>query len=239
MYPLCRAYPRCGLWAIVGLLLVSTGGASVVGQSRGREWIQNYAQHPDPDRFVASIYELSRTDYFELPGHAMVGIGFIASLFRQNPDRVDDWLLYSRNLPEREARLMVAALWYAEYPKANEYVRLFAQFVRSEKLRADLERLADNPPEWDNIPLSSRPGLDLCWGRYLACGDPELLREMFTAIPQVKNLSVKDRWWLACKVAKSDAAIAWCRAHWDSQTVEVRDAMQLVLDAAGTVVVAN
>lgn len=234
MKPLCRALPRCGVLVLAGLVLASLGHASAVPQTRGREWLQHYFQHPQPERFVPALYELSKTDYFALPGHAMIGIGFVASLFRENPDRVDEWLLYCRNLPLREARIVVAALWFAEYPKGEEWLRLYASAVADEQLRANLVSMADRPPAWSNFSAECRPALYLEWGRYLATGDEAVLDKIFTAMPRVQSLSLRDRWWLACKMAEQDAAIAWCQTHLERRPIEVRTNMELVLHAAGS-----
>ncbi|WP_324725987.1 hypothetical protein [Actomonas aquatica] len=207
-----------------------------MAQTRSREWLQHYFQNPQPERFVPAMYELSRTDYFGLPGHAMIGIGFVASLFRDNPDLIDEWLLYCRDLPVREARIVVAALWYSEYPKANEWLRLYASAVKNDDLRADLFRIADHPPSWSNQLADSRPALYLQWGRFLATGDEAVLHKIFETMPQVDDLSLRDRWWLACKMAEQDAAISWCLDHWDQQPLEVQANMELVLQAAGDAV---
>jgi hypothetical protein len=125
-----RAAWRRGMIVSALVVLALGAGATDVSSSyRGREWLKHDYLEPNPDRFVASIFELSRTRYFTLPGHAMLGTGFMASLFRQNPAQIETWLIYCRRLPEAECRMVVAALRDTGYPKGEEYLKLHADIT--------------------------------------------------------------------------------------------------------------
>ena len=157
---------RTSVWLrglLLGLLVsASVAAATPPASLRGRDWLQRYYQDPSPERFVASIYDLTRTRYFALPGQAMVGIGFMASLFQAHPDRVDDWLLYCRRLPEEECRMVVAALWYAGYPKGEEYLQLHAELAQDENLRALLDRILETTPSLAEMPIQTKSAIYLC-----------------------------------------------------------------------------
>ncbi len=239
MFLLPRISRRLGVFLSVLLAASATGVASTVSSPRGRDWLQQYYQNPTPERFVPSIYEMTRTRYFALPGQAMVGIGFMASLFQANPGRVDEWLLYCRRLPEEECRMVVAALWYAGYPKGEEYLQMHAELARDENLRALLDRILATSPSLAELPIDSKSALYLCWGRFLATGDEAILRRIFTAIPRLEKLTVRDQWWLACAMARHEMAVNWCRRELAQEPADMRASLELVLAAADARLVAS
>lgn len=222
---------------VAALALFALATVADAAPYRGREWLNSYYRNPEPERFVASVFDLSRNRYFALPGRAMVGIGFMASVFRQNPDEVDEWLRYCRGLPERERRMVVAALWYAGFPKGEEYLRLYAEAAEQPRMREKLMRVLEGTPSFDDLPVASRSALHLGWGRFLATGDEGQLRRLFEAMPAIPDLTLRDRWWLACTLAEHEAVVAWCRSELPHQPVEVREGLELVLSAAGALAV--
>lgn len=235
----CPAAWRRGAIVAVLAALTSSVGVAGVPTFRGRAWLNHYYENPDPEQFVASLFDLSRNHYFALPGHAMVGVGFVASVFRQNPERVDEWLLYCRPLPERERRLIISALWYAGYPKGEAYLQLYAEGSERPRTREILERVLASTPSFDRLAIESQSALYLSWGKFLATGDQALLERIFAAIPTVPRLTLRDRWWFACTLAERPDVIEWCRAELPSQPVEVQETMELVLSAAQAVALAD
>lgn len=227
---------RRGAIAAALALLISSVSAANVPVFRGRAWMNHYYENPDPDRFVASIFELSRNRYFNLPGHTTMGVGFLASLFRQHPDRVDEWLLYCRPLPERERRLIISALWYAGYPKGEAYLQLYADTATEEQERALLEKVLSCAPSLESFPIKSTAGLYMAWGVYLASGEERMLRRVFDAIPNLTDMTWRDRWWIACTAAEHKNVVAWCKSEILHETDDSRDMMELVLSAADALV---
>ena len=235
----CPAVLRRGAIVAALALLVLPASAANLSTFRGRVWLNHYYENPDPDRFVASVFELSRNHYFNLPGHTTMGVGFFASLFRQHPDRVDEWLLYCRSLPERERRLIISALWYAGYPKGEAYLQLYAETATAEQERALLETVLSSSPALESFPIQSTAGLYLAWGVYLATGEERMLRRVFDAIPNLNDMTLRDRWWIACTAAQHENVVAWCKTEIVNQSDDVRDMLELVLSAAQTVALAR
>ena len=231
----CPAALRRGAIVAALALLAVSASATTVSTFRGRAWMNHYYENPDPERFVASIFELSRNRYFNLPGHTTMGVGFFASLFRQNPERVDEWLLYCRPLPERERRLIISALWYAGYPKGEAYLQLYADTATEEQERALLEKVLSCSPSLETFPIKSTAGLYMGWGVYLATGDEATFRRVFEAIPNITDMTLCDRWWIACTAAEHGNVVTWCQTEMPRQSGDVRDMMELVLSASEAV----
>lgn len=215
-----------------GLVLAHFAAGQSDPSRCARDWLQNYSSQPDPDRFVAAIFELSRTDYFDMPNRVLVGLGFFSRLFRDNPDYVDNWLLYTRRLPEQERRLIFSALWMSGHPKGEDYLRIYADQFVGPQTAAKLEKvLARDSAAREQPRRSGMSTLYVKWGEYLASGDEQLLADILEALSNDPDVSPQDRWWLACTAAEHDAALAWCEERAASASPELRQTMELVVAA--------
>ena len=132
-----------GLGAL--LLLLQSPAPAATRVSASEDWLNHYYENPQPERFVPAIYELSRTGFFERPGHVPLAIGFIASLFAQNPELIDQWVVLCSGLPRAHQRLMASALWYSGSVKGADYLRAYSRVVGPE-LRPDIEQLLASKP---------------------------------------------------------------------------------------------
>jgi hypothetical protein len=87
-------------------------------------------------------------------------------------------------------------------------------------------------PVLEALPIASRSSIYLSWGMFLASGGEVLLRRIFEAMPEIENLTLRNRWWLACELAEHEEVLAWCRRELPQQSLAVRETMELVLSAA-------
>ncbi len=232
MFP-CSPIPgRRGTVLMLALAAVVFAHGQPDARSCGRDWLHRYASQPAPDYFVPAVFELSRTDYFNMPNRVLIGLGFFSSLFRQNPDYIDSWLYYSRMLPEQERRLIISALWMAGHPKGEEYLRLYADRIVGPDTAAKLEKLlAEDTSSSPRPQVAGLATLYVRWGEYLASGDEELLYPILEALANDSEVSARDRWWLACTAAQHERVLALCEEEAATAPPALRDAMQLVVKA--------
>ena len=219
----------CAVFVIV-ISCAATSGANTPYPAS--EWLEHYYENPQPDKFVSSIFELSRNGYFELPGHTVMAMGFIATLFKENPNRVDEWLLYCRSLPAGHKRLVISALWCSGHPKGPEYIQFYAESVVGEAMAAKLFQLLESTPALDVRLIDSSRVVYLRWGEFLANGDLDSLRQILAAVGSVDTISVADRWWLARRASAHTRVVALCRAELSRQPNAIGDAMQTVIISA-------
>ena len=99
-------YVLSGISVVLVLLLQRPAHAAPV--STAEDWLNHYYENPHPERFESAINELSRRGYFEQPGHVPLAIGFIAGMFRQNPEQIDLWVMNCR-FPAKSANPIVCA----------------------------------------------------------------------------------------------------------------------------------
>ena len=215
---------------LFSLLLTSTSFAR--GPYPAWDWIEHYYENPQPEKFITSIYELSRNGYFELPGHTVLAMGFIASVFRDNPNQLDEWLLYCRSLPDSHKRLIVSALWCSGHPKGEEYLRFYAQSVVGPRMASRLLRTLDSSPPLYSQTIDSSRVVYFRWGAFLATGNVEALDEIFLALNTIEGLTASDRWWVARKASLHQDVVAHCRAELDRAPSALRESMETVIISA-------
>lgn len=215
---------------LVAVLLAFATGAQAASSSASG-WIENYYQQPAPDQFASAVFELSRSGYFEQPGHVPLAIGFIASVFQQNPNRVQEWMGVNRVLPVAHQRILVSALWYSGHEKGADYLRAFARSA-SPGLRRDIDSLLAGAPNLQHADVRSDQSLNLQWGVFLATGDTAPVRHILAALATSDNARLNQdvRWSLAQNAAQHERVLAICRDELSRQPNEVRETLRAVIN---------
>ena len=220
-----------------GLLAVVLSFASAVpvfaAKSSAEQWLNDYYRNPAPDRLTSAVYELSRNGYFEEAGHVPLAIGFLATVFAQNPDKVDSWLGVNRVLPVSHQRIVIAALWYSGNPKGADYLRSYARDC-DPALRASLESMLTTAPSLPNASVMSTSSLNLQWGVFLANGDSAPVRSILAALAtnDTATLGRDVRWSLAQNAAQHERVLKICRDELSRQPKEVRESLSAVITDA-------
>ena len=215
--------------AVAVTLAVTTSGASSRPDYSAWQWFNHYYENPQPDLFVESMFELSRNGHFEQPYQISVALGFITSLLRQNPDRVDEWLLYCRALPERHQRLVFAALWYAGHPKGTEILQTYAETTENPRLRTLLEGLLASSSSFDQAQVNTSLSLHVQWGVFLATGDQAPLQAIFAAVGDNHQIPLQLRWQLMQDAARHERVRDYCEQLAEHEPGLLGEVMRTVL----------
>lgn len=222
--------PKIILWGIsASLVLTFASPAHAAKVTAAEEWLNHYYQNPQPEQFVPAVYELSRSGYFEQAGHVPLAIGFLAGVFSQNPEQIDQWLLFCRGLPRAHQRLIASALWYSGHPKGADYLRAYARVV-SPAMRTEIERLLASAPALREAGVHSTSSLNLQWGAYLATGEAQHIVNVLAALGSDEpGLSTAARFALAEKAAVHPRVYEICQAELARQSADVRDQVRAAL----------
>jgi hypothetical protein len=190
----------------------------------------SYYQAPQPDLVVPAVYALSRNGYFEQPGQSAVAIGFLSSVFSQNPDKVAGWMHAFRELPASHQRLAAAAMWYAGIPGSDRKLRTLARQSATEFQSEINELLAQGNVPVSETPVLSVSSLNLQWGAFLASGEEKHIVTALAALGSGQaDLSSIVRSSLAQKAAGHERVYEICQARLASQPADVRDQMRTAL----------
>lgn len=209
-----------------------TSPANAAPATAAEEWLNHYYENPQPEHFVPAVYALSRSGYFEQPGHVPLAIGFFAGVFRQNPELVDQWVMSFRELPTSHQRLIASALWYSGSPKGADYLRAYARVV-DPAMRAEIEQLLAAKPALRETEVLSASSLNLQWGAFLATGESQHVRNVLAALGSGEpGLSSAVRFALAEKAVAHDRVYEICQTELARQPAGVRDQMRTALAEA-------
>lgn len=231
-YPLMRAFTSSSLRSGLMVLLLSSATAisAVASSSSAVQWMNNYYQNPAPEQFTSSVLELSRSGYFEESGHVPLAIGFIATVFAKNPDKIAAWMQFSHVLPTSHQRILVAALWYSGNPKGADYLRSYARDC-DPSLRTSIDEMINSSASLQNAEVRSLSSMNLQWGVFLANGDTAPVRAILAALGN-SALDQDVRWSLAQNAAQHERVLAICRDELSRQPNAVRETLRaVILDA--------
>jgi hypothetical protein len=214
----------------LALVLASAGRASAASSRDWSEWMNHYYQAPQADQVVPAVYGLSRSGHLDQAGQSAAAIGFLSTVFAQNPEKVADWMVAYRDLPAAHQRLVAAALWYSNLPDGDRQLQSLAR-RSSPEIRAAVEQLvARGPVAVRDTPVLSEASLNLQWGAFLASGDQRHIVNALAALGSGEpGLSSAARLALAEKAATHARVYEICQAQLAQQPAPVRDQMQAAL----------
>ena len=202
-----------------------------VQANRGQQWLSHYYQNPRPEDFLTAVYSLSQSGYFESAGQPATAIGFFSTVFTQNPQNVNDWLVRTRELPAEHRRILAAAAWKAGHPAGARLLRELSANA-DDQLRTDIESLlAAGPVSVVESPVRSESSLNLQWGAFLASGDERHITNVLAALGSGQpGLAMSARFALAQNAATHPRVFQICEEQLARQPEAVRSEVRAVLN---------
>jgi hypothetical protein len=220
------------LFVAAGLVLASSLAARA--EISAQAWLETYYLNPQPAELGRSVLALSREGYFDKAENSAVAIGFLGTVFAQNPDRVEGWLAEFGALPNAHQRVIAAALWQAGNPAGGTLLRNLSQ---NSSVRAEVQRLAGKTalPIADT-PVLSPSSMNLQWGAFLATGAERYVVNILYGIGMNQPaLSSAARYALAQNAAAHPRVMEICNAELTKQPSGVRSVLQAALDDASRI----
>ncbi|MDR0735881.1 MAG: hypothetical protein LBF51_03450 [Zoogloeaceae bacterium] len=168
------------------------------------QWLTGYYRHPEPARVSEAFRYAAANGLLQEPAFGMLFTGFIAGVFRDNPEKVPAWQAEWLRLDaatanseaddddDRAARgranMIFFALWYAEHPELRQMARAL------EEKNDDLKFLAgtirdyhENARSLEDIPINQGEWVvRALWGKFYATGEVAALERTLQALPWEK-----------------------------------------------------
>jgi hypothetical protein len=214
------------------LLAAMACNASTEIELSARGWLETYYLVPQPDAVVTRVKALSLSGFFERPGNTALGIGFLATLFTQHPDRLEGWLNELGTLPVVHQRLLAAALWQAGHDAAPDVLRIMSA---DSPVRHEVLRLVDVPAQLIvDTPVRSISSLNLQWGAFLASGNERHILRIIEALgPDAPGLDAAALTTFAHIIAAHPRVQEICRTQLRLQPPANRTVLEALLAFAG------
>jgi hypothetical protein len=210
------------LFFLLALALLPLGTRAEIS---GQAWLETYYLNPRPAEVPTMLRTLSREGFFEKQDQTAIAVGFFATLFAANPDKVTGWLAQWDGLPARVNRLIAAALWQAGNPLGAELLQVLGQ--RS-PLQLEIQQLAQlDGRSVAETPVRSPASMNLQWGAFLASGDEKYLLNIFEAIgAREPGLDFAAQAALAQHAADHPRVLEICREQLARQPSEVQSVLR-------------
>lgn len=222
---------------LAGLALASL--TSIVPAAKAAEkgdyqsWFHYYYKNPQPQDLVKATYQLNREGFFD--GQTATAMGFYATVFAQNPDKVQGWFSEFNRMSPKIQRLMASALYLSGDSRGPQYLERAARFAPSDT-RDTIVHLAQNPVQnVESIPVVSESSMNVAWGEFLADGKEAPVVKILAALGSGEDsISSAARWSLAVNGASHDRVLDICREQLDKQPREVNTVLKAVINDAQT-----
>lgn len=228
---------------IFGLLLASFTTPTFAGfqsQEDISKWLTFYYQTPDPARIPEAIEYMSQSGMLNKKNAIAPIFGFIAGAFKNNPDRVGEWVEMLNSVKEEHLGAVVLGLWYANLPESQALA--YTMLDKHPSLNSEFAFLREGSPmSVEEIPLEQGPWvLDALWGNFLATGKKEPVERIMAALPwidikgNINKLMIGGaaRWSLISNAVQHDRVFEFCQTSIATQPQDVIPKLREVLDNA-------
>ncbi|MES9995500.1 hypothetical protein [Desulfovibrio aminophilus] len=156
------------------------------------DWVENYGQHPEPDRLAEGISYFAGSDLFKAQQlRRPLAYFFGTALFRAAAQQRDRAVTTLEADPNPTARVIfLNAVWYAGVPESRALLARLRPTWTAPHLAALLQgMLAEAPrpllavtePRDEDELRQTTQDLDCLWMRYLASDDPAFVENIIRA----------------------------------------------------------
>ena len=214
--------------------------AAFDSQASVATWITHYYRNPEPSKVPAAIRSMSEFGMLDNNAGLPPVFGFLAGVFRDNPDQVSGWLEETRDLAESHIGVVVLGLWYADLP--NSQAQSYAILDQHPDLKQEFSfLLTGSPMSVDEIPLEQGPWvLDALWGNFMATGSEVPVLRIAEALPwldvkgDIGRLVVGGaaRWSLTSNAVQHPRVLQICEQSVGGQPTEVAARLREVIASA-------
>jgi hypothetical protein len=143
----------------------------------GNDWVSYYYRNPSPDRFVKEVTKLSKAGRLANPKSRNLLAVFLGQVMAANPASIDEWMKSLENLPDKDKKTLLYAVWLSNTKEARRYL---------EKIGAT-KALKTDPINVLDIEPTSPGTLDMYWAYFFATGDSKAIRKIISAFNHSKH----------------------------------------------------
>ncbi len=157
------------LFAVAAFIAISAAVAA--DRARPEEldkWMANYYAGPRPDEVATALRAVENQGLFENDDVQAPLSGFFAEIFRNNPNRIAEWIKPYRGVPNRH--IIYSALWMADSVESKAALESLAKAASPEEAKRLRELISSSPPTVASMKIDSPASLDYLWGSFVASG---------------------------------------------------------------------
>jgi len=162
-------------WKIESATCNTIGGPQI----SANQLMSRYYLNPQPERIGHFLEDVSALGLFEKEGSIPPLVSFLTQVFRQNPERLNQWLNRVQSLPESHRHLVYQSLWKSDTAKSKEMLREYSPQHEPDKDK--LREFATKVPvDLLTEAIESPSDLDELWAAFSATGNPHFVKRILS-----------------------------------------------------------
>lgn len=224
---------------VLFLVLLTLNGGAEESEDLSR-WFTYYYIRPEPASVPEAIVTMSRAGWLESESSLPPIFGFLAGVFRKNPEKIPTWIKRMERMKKEDFIVVILGLWYANLPDSKE--RVYALLEHYPVLKRELEFLyRGDPAPLEEIPLEQGPWvLDALWGEFMATGERAPVLRIIKALAWVgeekdvyrKILGSAARWSLLSNAIQHRRVLEICRSQVASRPEPIASVLREIISKA-------
>ncbi len=205
------------------------------------QWINDYRQHPDPERLPAAVKAMREMGLLKDVEQAGIYVGFIAGVIGTNRDKAETLIADMFPMPPPDQIVVVKAIAYSGLSDWKELMGKFVERMPARKIV--IERyLYGKMKVLRELPLDEPIAVDANWGYYFATGSSEPIQRLVRALAwsgdrnNVEQLTVGSmvKWTLAQNASRDWDLLGYLKTSLPHQPDKVAVPLKDVIESAET-----
>jgi hypothetical protein len=169
-------------------------------------WMMFYYKKPAPNDFPDWIKKASAEGMFKDEAKQFPFLGFVATIFATNADKIPQWVKIIDTLPEQDRKTVLIALWLSgtKFSQDTLLVKSRQRLLNGQNyfnFQTDLK-----PPSLNDINVYWG-FLDIQWGRFFASGSEEPIKNIISVLKFAQFMGARETY----PQPKTDEENAACR----------------------------
>ncbi|HUU91809.1 MAG TPA: hypothetical protein VM238_11455 [Phycisphaerae bacterium] len=228
------------LWLVILAALAHRAIAAFGSDEEIDRWLMSYYKKPDPNSVSEAVRAMSRSGLLDKTTAQAPLLGFLAGVFRDNPERVAGWLKTFGSLKGAHRAVVVRALWHSGLPDSQKlaYGMLDADPTLKKSFASFYKR---TPTPIEQVPIQLGPWvLDALWGNFSATGKKAPVARIMTALPwsdpgkDISRMLIGHAatWSLTANAVQHPKVMAFCEEEVKTQPDDVAKKLTSVIAKA-------
>lgn len=157
-------------------------------------WMMFYYKKPLPDDFPCWLKSASAEGMLKDEKRQFPFLGFAATVFAANPDKIPKWMGTIDALPKHDRKTVLIALWLSGTKASRDAISVKS---RKKLLRGRNYfnfQTRREPPSLDEINVCYGRFLDIQWGRFLASGSEKPIKNVISILELAQFIGSRQKY---------------------------------------------
>ena len=157
-------------------------------------WMMFYYRHPKPDEFPKWLNRASAAGLLKDDERQFPFLGFEASIFMMNADKIPQWINFIDALTEHDRKNVLIALWLSDTKTGRSALQVESRRALISSDNYFNFKTDKDIPGMDRIKNTYMGYLDIQWGRFMATGSEKPVRNIISVLEFARYLGSQKKY---------------------------------------------